>query len=257
MFELLICVFAGVGAGITAGLAGISTATVISPVLIALLGFDAYEALGIALASDVLASACSAIPYGREKHIEYRRAMLVLLPAVVFTLLGSYVGYTVSHGALAYISLLGMVLMGVKFLTRPIKEENEPLHFVNSRRRYLLCHILVGVVIGSICGFCGVGGGMMMLLLFTVLLGYDMKTAIGTSIFIMAAIAAVGAVSHYAFLGTIHHFTALVICMIVTPISAVIAAKYANRVTNRTLNLSVGGALFILGAILLLIHMFG
>ena len=49
MFELFICIAASLGAGVTAGLAGISTATVISPLLIALLGFDAYEALGIIL----------------------------------------------------------------------------------------------------------------------------------------------------------------------------------------------------------------
>ena len=93
-------------------------------------------------------------------------------------MLGSYVGYTVSHGFLAYISLIGMILMGVKFLAKPVKEENTPLPFVNSRRREILCHLLTGVVIGSICGFCGVGGGMMMLLIFTMLLGYDMKTAV-------------------------------------------------------------------------------
>ena len=257
MFELLVCILAAAGAGITAGLAGISTATVISPLLIALLGFDAYEALGIALASDVLASALAAMPYGRQRHIRYRKASLVLVPAALFTMLGSYVGYTVSHGFLAYLSLIGMILMGVKFLAKPVKEENTPLPFVNSRRREILCHLLTGVVIGSICGFCGVGGGMMMLLIFTMLLGYDMKTAVGTSIFIMAAIAAVGAVSHYAFIGSINHIQALVVCMIVTPLTAVIAARYANRVSNRALNLAVGFALFLIGVLLLLIHMFG
>ena len=257
MFELLVCILAAAGAGITAGLAGISTATVISPLLIALLGFDAYEALGIALASDVLASALAAIPYGRRGHIRYRKASLVLVPAVLFTMLGSYVGYTVSHGFLAYVSLIGMILMGVKFLAKPVKEENTPFPFVNSRRREILCHLLTGVVIGSICGFCGVGGGMMMLLIFTMLLGYDMKTAVGTSILIMAAIAAVGAVSHYAFIGSINHIQALAVCMIVTPLTAVIAARYANRVSNRALNLAVGIALSLIGVFLLLIHMFG
>lgn len=254
MFEILICTLASIGAGITAGLAGISTATVISPMLIALLGFDAYEALGIALAADVLASALSAIPYGREGHICFRKGLLVLVPAAAFTLLGSFVGYSVSHGFLAYLSLGGMILMGVKFLTKPIKEENEPLGFVNSRRREVLCHLLTGVIIGSICGFCGVGGGMMMLLIFTHLLGYDMKHAIGTSVFIMATIALIGAVSHYAFIGTVHHMGALVTCIAVTPIAAVLAARYANRVSNRMLNRSVGTALAALGAVLLLIH---
>ena len=254
MFELLVCILAGCGAGITAGLAGISTATVISPVLIALLGFDAYEALGIALASDVLASALAAIPYGMRRHICYKKALLVLAPAALFTLLGSYVGYAVSHGFLAYISLIGMIVMGIKFLTRPVKEENKPLRFVNSRTREIVCHLATGVVIGSICGFCGVGGGMMMLLIFTMLLGYDMKSAVGTSIVIMAVIAAIGAVSHYAFIGSIDHLSALAVCMIVTPLAAVVAARFANRVTNRVLNLAVGLALALIGALLLLIH---
>ena len=256
MFELLVCIAASLGAGMTAGLAGISTATVISPLLIALLGFDAYEALGIALAADVLSSALAAIPYGRRRHICYRKSLLVLIPAAIFTYLGSYVGYSVSHGFLSYISLAGMILMGIKFLTKPVKEENTPLRFVNSRSREVVCHLLTGVVIGSICGFCGVGGGMMMLLLFTVLLGYDMKNAVGTSIFIMTAIAAVGTISHYAFIGTIHHFTALAVCMVTTPMAAIVAARYANRVSNQILNRTVGTSLFIVGLLLLSIHIF-
>lgn len=135
MFELFICIAASLGAGVTAGLAGISTATVISPLLIALLGFDAYEALGIALAADVLSSALAAVTYGRQKHILYKKSLLVLIPAALFTLLGSYVGYSVSRGFLSYLSLIGMILMGVKFLTKPVKEENQPLRFVNSRPR--------------------------------------------------------------------------------------------------------------------------
>ncbi len=256
MFELLVCLLASAGAGITAGLAGISTATVISPLLIALLGFDAYEALGIALAADVLSSALAAVTYGRQRHIDYRKGALVLLPAAVFTLFGSYVGYAVSHGFLAYLSLTGMILMGLKFLARPVKEENTPLSFVNSRSRSILCHLLTGVIIGSICGFCGVGGGMMMLLIFTILLGYDMKTAVGTSIFIMTFTAAIGAVSHYAFIGSIHHLTALAVCVAATPVAAVIAARFANRVSNRVLNRSVGTSLAVIGLALLVIHIF-
>ena len=255
MFELLVCIAASIGAGTTAGLAGISTATVISPLLIALLGFDADAALGIALAADVLSSALAAVTYGRRKHIRYKKSLLVLIPAALFTLLGSYVGYAVSHGFLSYLSLIGMILMGAKFLAKPIREENTPLKFVNTRGREYFFHVATGVVIGSICGFCGVGGGMMMLLLFTILLGYDMKTAVGTSVFVMTTIAAVGAVSHYAFIGTIHHFTALAVCMVVTPIAAVIAARYANRVSNQILNRAVGTALLVIGLILLCIHM--
>ena len=57
MFKFLICFIAGIGAGLGTGFAGMSAAAVISPMLITFLGMPAYEAVGIALASDVLASA--------------------------------------------------------------------------------------------------------------------------------------------------------------------------------------------------------
>lgn len=59
--------FAGMGAGLGTGFAGMSAAAVISPMLITFLDMDPYTAVGIALASDVLASAVSAYTYGRKR----------------------------------------------------------------------------------------------------------------------------------------------------------------------------------------------
>lgn len=70
MFKLFICFIAGIGAGLGTGFAGMSAAAVISPMLITFLGFPAYEAVGIALASDVLASAVSAYTYGKNKNLD-------------------------------------------------------------------------------------------------------------------------------------------------------------------------------------------
>lgn len=55
--KVLVCLLAGLGAGLGTGFAGMSAAAVISPMLITFLGMEPYEAVGIALASDVLASA--------------------------------------------------------------------------------------------------------------------------------------------------------------------------------------------------------
>ena len=71
--KILICLIAGVGAGFGTGLAGLSAAAVISPMLITFLGVNPYEAVGIALASDVLASAASAYTYGKNKNIAIKK----------------------------------------------------------------------------------------------------------------------------------------------------------------------------------------
>ena len=62
MITFIVCLLAGLGAGLGTGFAGMSAAAVISPMLIAFLHMDAYQAIGIALASDVLASAVPLIP---------------------------------------------------------------------------------------------------------------------------------------------------------------------------------------------------
>lgn len=67
--KVLVCLVAGAGAGFGTGLAGLSAAAVISPMLITFLHVNAYEAVGIALASDVLASAASAYTYKKNKNI--------------------------------------------------------------------------------------------------------------------------------------------------------------------------------------------
>ena len=89
--KLLVCFIAGAGAGLGTGFAGMSAAAVISPMLITFLGMDAYEAVGIALASDVLASAVSAYTYGKRKNLDIRNGLLMLATVLTFTAVGSYV----------------------------------------------------------------------------------------------------------------------------------------------------------------------
>ena len=72
MTTFLVCLFAGLGAGLGTGFAGMSAAAVISPMLIAFLDMEPYQAIGIALASDVLASAVSAYTYGKNKNLDVK-----------------------------------------------------------------------------------------------------------------------------------------------------------------------------------------
>ena len=60
LITILVTFFAGMGAGLGTGFAGMSAAAVISPVLITFLGMDPYMAVGIALATVVLDRVVSA-----------------------------------------------------------------------------------------------------------------------------------------------------------------------------------------------------
>ena len=66
--KIIVCLIAGAGAGFGTGLAGLSAAAVIAPMLVTFLHVNAYEAVGIALSADVLASAVSAYTYKKNKN---------------------------------------------------------------------------------------------------------------------------------------------------------------------------------------------
>ena len=96
---------------------------------------------------------------------------------------------------------------------------------------------------------------MMMLLILTSVLGYKLKTAVGTSVFIMTFTALTGAVSHFA-IGSLPDITALICCVIFTLVGARIAAVFANKASARRLNLVTGIVLATLGLAMIIMKFF-
>ena len=181
ILKLMICFIAGIGAGLGTGFAGMSAAAVISPMLITFLGLPAYEAVGIALASDVLASAVSAWTYGKNKNLDIRNGTVMMAAVLLFTLVGSFAASKVPNTTMGSFSVFMTLLLGIKFIVKPVMTTKETMNAVSGKKR-MIQSIISGTVVGFICGFIGAGGGMMMLLILTGVLGYELKTAVGTSV---------------------------------------------------------------------------
>lgn len=252
MFKFLICFIAGIGAGLGTGFAGMSAAAVISPMLITFLGLPAYEAVGIALASDVLASAVSAYTYGKNKNLDIRNGVVMMAAVLIFTLVGSFVASLVPNTTMGNFSMFMTLLLGIKFIVKPVMNTKESMAAVSARKRFVQSAVS-GTIVGFICGFVGAGGGMMMLLLLTSVLGYELKTAVGTSVFIMAFTALTGAASHFA-IGGMPDIWCLVFCVASTLLWARIAAKFANKASAVTLNRATGVVLTVLGIAILSVN---
>ena len=221
LFTVLVTFFAGMGAGLGTGFAGMSAAAVISPMLITFLHMDPYMAVGIALSSDVLA----------------------------FTVVGSWVASKVPSATMGGFSVFMTFLLGVKFIVRPVMTTKEAMEGVSPQKRAVQS-VVCGVLIGFICGFIGAGGGMMMLLILTSVLGYELKTAVGTSVFIMTFTALTGAVSHFM-IGGAPDWGVWVLCVLFTLLWARIAAVFANKATPKTLNRATGVVLVVLGIVIM------
>lgn len=249
LITILVTFFAGMGAGLGTGFAGMSAAAVISPMLITFLGIDPYLAVGIALSSDVLASAISAYTYGKNKNLDIKNGIIMMLSVLAFTVVGSYVSSLVPSTTMGNFSVFMTLLLGIKFIVKPVMTTKEAMGNVSAKKRAFQS-VLCGVLIGFICGFVGAGGGMMMLLILTSVLGYELKTAVGTSVFIMTFTALTGAVSHFA-IGGMPDPLVWVLCVIFTLLWARIAAVFANKATPKTLNRATGVILVVLGIVIL------
>ena len=250
--KLIVCFVAGIGAGLGTGFAGMSAAAVISPMLITFLDIPAYEAVGIALASDVLASAVSATTYGKNKNLDIRNGIVMMITVMLFTLVGSFAASYLPNKTMGNFSVFMTLLLGIKFIVKPVMTTKEAMLGVSKKKR-LIQSVICGTVIGLICGFVGAGGGMMMLLILTSVLGYELKTAVGTSVFIMSFTALTGALSHFA-IGVSPDMFCLVCCVLSTLLWAQIAAKLANKASPKTLNRATGVVLAVLGTGIIIVN---
>ncbi len=251
--KVIVCFFAGLGAGLGTGFAGLSAAAVISPMLISFLGMPAYEAVGIALAGDVLASAVSAYTYGKNKNLDIKNGIVMMITVLAFTAVGSYVASLVPNTTMGNFSVIMTFILGIKFIVKPVMTTKESMKSVSPGKR-IVQSVICGVIVGFICGFVGAGGGMMMLFILTGVLGYELKTAVGTSVFIMAFTALTGSVSHFA-IGGMPDMLCLVLCVLFTLLWARVAAKFANKASALTLNRATGVVLAILGAAVFVVNL--
>ena len=239
LVKILVCFLAGAGAGIGTGFAGMSAAAVIGPILMTFLGVPAYQAVGIGLASDVLASATSAWTYKKHKNLDVKNSLPLLISLL-------------PERAMSGTMQIAMIFIGLRFLLKPVKTTKEQMAAATPKER-LIKSIVGGVLVGFICGFVGAGGGMMLLFVLTSFLGYEMHMAVGTSVFIMAFTALTGGISHFA-IGGMPDVTCLILCVVFTLLWAKIAAAIANRASAVTLNRVVGIVMILTSIVILLVN---
>lgn len=253
MLKVLCCFVAGAIAGIGTGFVGLSAAAPISPILVTFLGIPAYQAIGIGLSSDVLASGVSAYIYKKNGNLDIKRSIPLLISVILMTMVGSYVASLLPDRAMGSASQVMMIFLGLKFILKPINNTKEAMVNEDEKKRIIKA-IAGGILVGFTCGFVGAGGGIMLLFVLTSLLGYEMHMAVGTSVFIMAFTALTGSLSHFA-IEPVEDIASLILCVLFTFIWARIASKIANKLDNKTLNRIVGIILIISSAIILTVNL--
>ena len=260
--ELIWYIIAALGAGIGTGLAGLSAATVMVPILIVLCPSfagetGAYQATAIALASDILGSAVTTYTYAKHKNIGLKRGWIMLVCILTMCTVGSYVAFIVGNVVLGSFTLFLTFFIGIRFLVKPdTSRKNTVGKGEKLDWKGVAISLFFGLTIGFGTGFVGTGGGMMMLVVFTAFLGMELKTAVGTSTFIMTFTALIASVSHILIHPAIllEKWDVMLLCIAVATAASLFSARFANRVNNRTVGLATGAVLTVLGGAMLLLN---
>lgn len=261
-YEYIVVAFAAALAGIGTGLVGLSAATAMVPLLIVLCPtfggeHGAYMATAIALASDILGSAVTTGVYAKNKKIDLRHGWLIAICIIGMCTVGSIAAYFTHQSVLGGFSLFLCVAIGIRFLVSPdSKERPEKDGKVKLNFKEIAVSLFFGLTIGFGTGFFGTGGGMMMLIVFTAMLGYERKTAVGTSTFIMTFTALIASVSHILIEPTIIYecWDFLLLAIVVATIFSLVSAKFANKVKGRTVGYTTGVILLLLGISMIIIN---
>lgn len=260
--EMMVVILAAMLAGVGTGLAGLSAATAMVPLLIVLCPtfageHGAYMATAIALASDILGSAVTAGIYAKNKKIDLKHGWLLFVCIVAMCTAGSVAAYFTHQKVLGGFSLFLCVAIGIRFLVKPDAKE-EPANTGHSRltAKEIAVSLFFGLTIGFGTGFFGSGGGMMMLIVFTAMLGYDRRTAVGTSTFIMTFTALIASVSHILIEPAIllECWEYLLVSIITATVCSMVSARFANRVRPRVVGLTTGWVLLVLGLVLVFLN---
>ena len=255
MFEYLVVIFASALAGIGTGLVGLSAATAMVPLLIVLCPtfggeHGAYMATAVALASDILGSAVTTGVYAKNKKIDLRHGWLITVCIISMCTIGSVAAYFTHQTVLGGFSLFLCVAIGIRFLVKPDSKER-PVKDGKAvlTAKEIAVSLFFGITIGFGTGFFGSGGGMMMLIVFTAMLGYDRKTAVGTSTFIMTFTALIASVSHILIEPSIvfECWDFLLISIITATVFSLVSARFANKVKGRVVGYVTGAILLVLG----------
>jgi hypothetical protein len=221
--------------GLTLGMLGSGGSAITVPVLVYLVGHGGKVSIAESMAIVGLISIAAAIPYGRDRQIDWRSVIYFGIPGMFGTYIGAWLGGIASE--VVQLLVFGFVLLVAAYsMLRKRKavidrETDEP----TERYRPPIPKVAVeGTIVGIVTGFVGVGGGFLIVPALVILGHLPMRLAIGTSLVIIAAKSAVGFAKYQHYL--VHHDLTVDVQTIVIFAVIGICGSLIGRAINQRLN---------------------
>ena len=192
----LIAALIGFASGVASGAFGIGGALLSTPGIRWALDVSPLIAVGTTLPVIIPTAITGLIAYVRTKFVDVRTAVVAAAAGGCFAILGALATKAIPGTALLLATAVLIFILSVRMLPKkralepPVLQPTVPVLLV------------IGAISGFVAGLLGVGGGVILVPVLTGLLRFPIKTALGTSLAVVAAQAIPGTVTH-ALIGNI------------------------------------------------------
>jgi uncharacterized membrane protein YfcA len=250
LVTISILLIIGLVIGVIMSLMGASGVMIIVPALNVILGYTMYQAIGVSLLVDVLASLAVGITYFLNDRVNLRNAIWISFGAILGSQMGAGLSPSFPEWFLSISYTLWLLGAGFAIWKKGKDRENIAERFLSiirvetSLQRCIISFFL-GFLIGVNAGVFGASSGPLFMLVLVFIMGYSIQKAVGTSTIIMM-IAATSALTGYWRVGNINLEASLIIT-IGTIISGVFGVQVAVKANDQLISKIVGAAFIMMG----------
>ena len=224
--EIIGALIAGGAIGAVLGFVGAGGAMLSVPILMYGFGFDAKSATTAALAIVFLAALSGAIPKARKGQILYRDALVIVGLGLTTNFGFATIADDLSDSFISTGFALVLVLAGLSMLRNP--------KFSEQTRMPVSVLIVISLVIGSITGLFGIGGGFLAIPVLVLFFGTPQAIAAGTSLLIIALNSFISLLGHHALWDSVEWHIPIFIGGAAVVVAQV-ASHYSAKTTPDTL----------------------
>ena len=251
--NLLIILFFGFIVGFMSGLFGVGGGFLMTPLLI-FMGIPAATAVGTESVQILGSSVSGAIAHSRKKNIDYEVGAFLLIGGIFGSTIGvilfnffkesGNIDLIIKFLYILFLAIIGSLmliestlsLIKEKQIKKKFKRKRNFLDYLPLKYKFrqsmiyisVLMPIAIGVIVGFLAAFMGVGGGFVMVPAMIYLFGMGTVSAIGTSLFQIVFVTLNVSILHATFT-----FSVDLILAIFLLIGGVIGAQYGSKFTSR------------------------
>ena len=251
---IILLITFGFGSGIYVGMGSGNVGIIMIPSLTIVIGATIHQAIGTTLLIDCIICCVAGLIFLKKGKVNLRSGALLAVTGVVFSLIASRLTtITPGVGLGVGISII-MIFVGANFAINGIQKNvdffESKINVRIFKKHKISFLIIFGSIVGFINGFLGMGSGSIVAITLIFILGYDIHTAIGTSLIMTFFTAGSGAIGH-AFNNNVLFNVALV-AGFAAVVGSASGSIFANRIEGEKLGRIVGGISLGLGIALFL-----